>query len=132
MKPSLCLRRRPARRNERCIVRMASFVAAMKSYDFSDVGLVYPDVEGHWAAQSIRYCVNAKLFSGVSTVSFAPETNMCIDLFSGETCFYKYGAAPSFVKNGKTIRRVRGESLAAGVCAGEGSAPDIVRMAASS
>ena len=53
---------------------------------------------------------------------------MCVDLFTGETCFYKYGAAPSFVKNGKTIRRVRGESLACGICAGEGSAPDIVRM----
>ncbi len=60
---------------------------------------------------------------GASTIDL-----MCIDLFTGETSFYKYGAAPSFVKNGKTIRRVRGESLAAGVCAGEGSAPDIVRM----
>lgn len=53
---------------------------------------------------------------------------MCIDLFTGETCFYKYGAAPSYVKNGKVIRRVRGESLAAGVCAGDASAPDVVRM----
>lgn len=60
---------------------------------------------------------------GYSTIDL-----MCIDLFTGETCFYKYGAAPSFVRSGKTIRRVRGESLAAGVCAGEGSAPDIVRM----
>lgn len=53
---------------------------------------------------------------------------MCIDLFSGETCFYKYGAAPSYVKTGKTIRRVRGESFAAGVCSGEAAAPDVVRM----
>ncbi len=60
---------------------------------------------------------------GYSTVDL-----MCIDLFTGETCFYKYGAAPSFVRSGKTIRRVRCESLAAGVCAGEGSAPDTVRM----
>ncbi len=60
---------------------------------------------------------------GYSTIDL-----MCVDLFSGETCFYKYGAAPSFVKSGKVIRRVRGESLAAGICAGEGSAPDIVRM----
>lgn len=60
---------------------------------------------------------------GYSTIDL-----MCIDLFTGESCFYKYGAAPSFVKNGKIIRRVRGESLAAGICAGEGSAPDIVRM----
>ena len=60
---------------------------------------------------------------GYSTVDL-----MCVDLFTGEACFYKYGAAPSFVKYGKVIRRVKGESLAAGVCAGEGSAPDIVRM----
>ncbi|MEG1404954.1 MAG: SpoIIE family protein phosphatase, partial [Oscillospiraceae bacterium] len=60
---------------------------------------------------------------GYSTIDL-----MCVDLFTGETCFYKYGAAPSFIKSGKTIRRVRCESLAAGICAGEGSAPDIVRM----
>ena len=60
---------------------------------------------------------------GYSTVDL-----MCVDLFTGETCFYKYGAAPSFVKNGKVIRRVKCESLAAGVCAGEGSVPDTVRM----
>jgi len=60
---------------------------------------------------------------GYSTIDL-----MCVDLFTGEACFYKYGAAPSFVKNGKTIRRVRCESLAAGICAGEGSAPDIIRM----
>lgn len=60
---------------------------------------------------------------GYSTIDL-----MCVDLFTGETCFYKYGAAPSFVKSGKAIRRVRCESLAAGICAGDGSAPDIVRM----
>lgn len=60
---------------------------------------------------------------GYSTVDL-----MCVDLFTGEACFYKYGAAPSFVKSGKVIRRVRGESLAAGLCAGDGSSPDTVRM----
>lgn len=52
----------------------------------------------------------------------------CVDLFTGETCFYKYGAAPSYVKNGRNIRRVHGASLAAGMLAGEDAAPDIVRM----
>lgn len=59
---------------------------------------------------------------------YATVDLMCIDLFSGETCFYKYGAAPSFVKNGKLIRRVRGMSMAAGVLAGEGESPDVIRM----
>lgn len=59
---------------------------------------------------------------------FATVDLMCIDLFTGETGFYKYGAAPSYVKSGKSIRRVRSESLAAGLTAGDTSAPDVVRM----
>jgi stage II sporulation protein E len=72
--------------------------------------------------------LNSVLYEKRREVGYSTIDLMCIDLFTGETCFYKYGAAPSFVKNGKVIRRVRGESLAAGLCAGEGSAPDIVRM----
>jgi stage II sporulation protein E len=53
---------------------------------------------------------------------------MCVDLFSGEAAFYKYGAAPSYVLAGRNIRRVKGETLAAGLSAGEGTAPDVVRM----
>lgn len=59
---------------------------------------------------------------------FATVDLMCVDLFTGETCFYKYGAAPSYVKNGKSIRRVKGETLAAGLSAGDGIAPDTVRL----
>ena len=39
----------------------------------------------------------------------------CIDLFTGEACFYKYGAAPSYVKTGHAIRWVKCASLAAGM-----------------
>lgn len=53
---------------------------------------------------------------------------MCIDLFTGRTGFYKYGAAPSYIRSGKTVRRVRGVSMAAGILAEEGEAPDVVRM----
>ena len=59
---------------------------------------------------------------------FATVDLMCIDLFSGETGFYKYGAAPSYVRSGRMVRRVRSESLAAGLTAGEGAAPDVVKM----
>lgn len=58
---------------------------------------------------------------------FATVDLMCIDLFTGETCFYKYGAAPSYVMNGKSIKRIKGESLAPGL-GGAGVAPDVVRM----
>lgn len=53
---------------------------------------------------------------------------MCVDLFSGETSFYKYGAAPSYVRNGKAIRRIDCRNFAAGISIGEGAAPDVVRM----
>jgi stage II sporulation protein E len=59
---------------------------------------------------------------------YATVDLMCVDLFSGEACFYKYGAAPSYVKNGNKIRRIESESLAPGLCPGDGSAPDVVRM----
>ena len=59
---------------------------------------------------------------------FAAVDLMCVDLFTGHTGFYKYGAAPSYIRTGKTVRRVRGRTMAAGVLAGEGEAPDVVRM----
>lgn len=59
---------------------------------------------------------------------FATVDLMCVNLFTGETCFYKYGAAPSYVMNGKSVRRIKGETMAAGLSAGEGASPDVVRM----
>lgn len=53
---------------------------------------------------------------------------MCVDLFSGEASFYKYGAAPSYVRSGKGIRRIDCRNFAAGISTGEGAAPDVVRM----
>lgn len=59
---------------------------------------------------------------------FATVDLMCVNLFTGETCFYKYGAAPSYVMSGRSVRRIKGETVAAGLSAGEGAAPDVVRM----
>ena len=59
---------------------------------------------------------------------FATVDLMCVDLFSGETGFYKYGAAPSYVKNGKNIRRIRCSSFAPGLENTNGGLPDIVRL----
>ena len=59
---------------------------------------------------------------------FATVDLMCVDLFSGETCFYKYGAAPSYVLSGKSIRRIECESFAPGLQSEKGGAPDMVRM----
>lgn len=59
---------------------------------------------------------------------FATVDLMCVDLFTGETCFYKYGAAPSYIKFGGGVRRIKGRSLAVGLASGEASAPDVVKM----
>lgn len=59
---------------------------------------------------------------------FATVDLMCVDLFSGETCFYKYGAAPSYVSSARGIRRIKCESFAPGLTGTAGAAPDIVRM----
>ncbi len=59
---------------------------------------------------------------------FATVDLMCVDLFSGETCFYKYGAAPSYVSSGHGIRRIKCENFAPGLSGTAGAAPDTVRM----
>ena len=68
------------------------------------------------------------LRGGDDSWGYATVDLMCVDLFSGETCFYKYGAAPSYVMNSGRIRRIKGEALAAGLNLGDGEAPDLVRM----
>ena len=59
---------------------------------------------------------------------FATVDLMCVDLFTGETSFYKYGAAPSYVMNGKSIKRIKGTGFAPGLSDGRGGAPDVVSM----
>ncbi len=50
---------------------------------------------------------------------------MRVDLFTGETLVYKYGAAPSYVREGEQIRVVQGKSRPAGLSL-EG--PDLTRL----
>lgn len=59
---------------------------------------------------------------------FATVDLMCVDLFTGETCFYKYGAAPSYVNGSRGIRRIKCENFAPGLSGTAGAEPDIVRM----
>ena len=79
-------------------------------------------------AVAMKILNSVLLLRGGDNWGFTTVDLMCVDLFTGETCFYKYGAAPSYVKSGKQIRRVKGESLAAGLTAPEGAAPDVVRL----
>jgi stage II sporulation protein E len=79
-------------------------------------------------AVAMRMLNSMMLLKNGEEWGFATVDLMCIDLFSGETGFYKYGAAPSYIRSGKSVRRVHSESLAAGLTAGENSAPDVVKM----
>jgi stage II sporulation protein E len=49
---------------------------------------------------------------------------MCVNLFSGDMTLIKYGAAPTYVKSGTAVKRIRGNSLAAGLSAAPTDAPD--------
>jgi len=53
---------------------------------------------------------------------------LSVDLFSGEARIYKYGAAPSYVKNGSEVTRFTGEALAAGLCVEGVCCADCMRL----
>ena len=54
---------------------------------------------------------------------------MCLNLFTGEARIFKYGAMPTYVKRGRAIRSIRGNSLAAGLKTGEGTPlPDMLSL----
>lgn len=73
-----------------------------------------------------------------SAMTLRSEENGCfttidlfsLDLFTGDAALYKYGAAPSYLREGNTVRRVRSVSLPAGLGEPE-SAPDITRLSLS-
>ncbi len=79
-------------------------------------------------SMAMRMLNSVMLLKNADAWGFATVDLLCVDLFSGSAAFYKYGAAPSYVRSGKQIRRVRSESLAAGLGSGENGAPDIVKM----
>ena len=77
---------------------------------------------------AMRLLNSAAMLRNGEEWGYATADLCCIDLFTGEARFYKYGAAPSYVKTGRAIRRLKCSSLAAGMLAGEGAGPDMVRM----
>jgi len=80
------------------------------------------------AATALRILSSVMLLRGEESITLATVDLMCINLFSGETQMFKYGAAPSYVKKGKTVRRVSGESIAAGIDAAGLCTPDHIKV----
>ncbi|MBQ9044924.1 MAG: SpoIIE family protein phosphatase [Oscillospiraceae bacterium] len=63
-----------------------------------------------------------------SNWGYATVDLMVIDLFTGDACFYKYGAAPSYIKTGNVIRKIKCRSFAAGLKYEAGKTPDVMHM----
>lgn len=59
---------------------------------------------------------------------YATVDLMCMNLFTGEADFYKYGAAPTYVKSGGALKKLRCTSFAPGLEQGSGKAPDELHM----
>ncbi|MBP5166032.1 MAG: SpoIIE family protein phosphatase [Oscillospiraceae bacterium] len=68
---------------------------------------------------------SAMMLKNEKNMACASVDLMALNLFTGETSMYKYGAAPSYLRRGDKLETVRGESFAAGL---ESRAPDVTRM----
>ena len=79
-------------------------------------------------AVAMKTLNSVMLLKNGENCGFATVDLMCVDLFTGETGFYKYGAAPSYVLNGKSIKRIKCESFAPGLDPSRKGEPDVVRM----
>ena len=69
----------------------------------------------------------AMALRGAETGSFTTIDLCVFETQAGEAAFYKYGAAPSYLKKGGTVRRVTGGSLPAGL-RGAPASPDVTRV----
>ena len=70
---------------------------------------------------------SAMALRGADTGSFTTIDLLTCRPETGELSFYKYGAAPSYLKKGGTVRRITGGSLPAGLRGGT-AAPDVTRV----
>lgn len=69
---------------------------------------------------------SAMALRGTETGSFTTIDLCVFDPEAGEAAFYKFGAAPSYLKKNGSVRRITGKSLPAGL-RGAPASPDITR-----
>lgn len=75
-----------------------------------------------------------KILSSAITVrnevntGYATVDLFSINLFTGVTRIFKCGAAPSYLKKGKKVKAIKGESLAAGLLDASSSVPDEITL----
>lgn len=69
-------------------------------------------------AISLATINSALVIKNTETGGFATLDFMCLDLFTGDCNFYKYGTAPTYIKRGKHVRRIVSTSLPVGISPG--------------
>lgn len=82
-------------------------------------------LSGVQPAAVLKLLNTSMLLRSEKRMSCASIDLMSVNLFTGETLIFKYGAAPTYVRSGGLVRAVCGNTQAAGTGLGE---PDCVRL----
>ena len=77
---------------------------------------------------AVRMLNDLMLLKNEDDTGCATVDLVSINLFTGAARMFKYGAAPSYLRNGKTVRRIKGKSMAAGLGVPPHDAPDQLKM----
>jgi stage II sporulation protein E len=77
---------------------------------------------------SVRLLNDLMLLKNEDDTGCATVDLVGINLFTGVSRMFKYGAAPSYLRHGSAVRRVRGRSVAAGLGVPPHDAPDQLKM----
>ena len=77
---------------------------------------------------AVRMLNDLMLLKNEDDTGCATVDLVCINLFTGTARMFKYGAAPSYLRNGKAVRRIKGKSMAAGLGVPPHDAPDQLKM----
>lgn len=77
---------------------------------------------------AVRMLNDLMLLKNEDDTGCATVDLVCINLFTGSARMFKYGAAPSYLRNGGMIRRMKGKSMAAGLGLPPHDAPDHLKM----
>lgn len=98
---------------------MGSGEAARRESDLA-VRLLEPFLQaGISARRALATLSGALALRGEETGGFTTVDLLGVDLFTGESVLYKLGAAPTYVRQGDSVRRLSGTSLPAGLAEGD-------------
>ena len=84
------------------------------------VGLMSRLIQSGFNTESALKLVNSALLVKSGDESLAAVDTVSFDLYSGETVFYKAGAAPSYIKRCEKIGKIESSSMPVGILGGAG------------